>query len=192
MRAHVQQDRNRVINRIARRLATVNLKLASVASNIVGVSGLAILRLPASGAHDPERLAECARGLRRVKMPALVQALEGRPDVHFRWMLSDLLRKLDWLEEERTRLEARLKEFAKPLRGGAAAVSRHSRCGQDPCAGAAGRVWRRHEPVSDGGTGSTADRTRRRPHRVPEVRRLAHPLYPCPEFKIGNIYSANA
>ena len=45
MRVHVQQDRNRVINRIARLLETVNIKLASVASNIVGVSGLDMLRL---------------------------------------------------------------------------------------------------------------------------------------------------
>jgi len=39
MRVHIQQDRNRVINRIARLLETVNVKLASVASNIVGTSG---------------------------------------------------------------------------------------------------------------------------------------------------------
>jgi transposase len=61
MRVHIQQDRNRVINRIARLLETVNLKLASVASNIIGTSGLAMLRLLARGVQDPERLAECAR-----------------------------------------------------------------------------------------------------------------------------------
>lgn len=114
MRVHIQQDRNRVINRIARLLETVNVKLASVASNIVGTSGLAMLRMLAAGEHDPERLAECARGHLRIKIPALVLALEGRPDAHFRWLLSDLLRKLDWLEEERARLEARLEELATP------------------------------------------------------------------------------
>lgn len=114
MRAHIQQDRNRVINRMARLLETVNVKLASVASNIAGVSGMAMLRLLASGVHDPERLAECARGHLRIKIPALVLALEGRPDAHFRWLLAELLGKLDRLDEELVRLEARLGELAAP------------------------------------------------------------------------------
>ena len=114
MRVHIQQDRNRVVNRIGRLLETVNLKLASVASNIVGTSGTAMLRLLASGVRDPERLAECARGHLRIKIPALILALEGRPDAHFRWMLSELLRKLDRLEEERARVEARIQELAVP------------------------------------------------------------------------------
>jgi transposase len=114
MRVHIQQDRNRVVNRIARLLETVNLKLASVASNIVGTSGLEMLRLLARGVKDPKRLAECARSVMRVKKPALVLALEGRSDEHFRFMLTELLRKLDWLEEERVRLETRLDELAAP------------------------------------------------------------------------------
>jgi transposase len=61
MRVHLQQDRNRVVNRIARLLETVNLKLASIASHIMGISGLAMLRLLANGVCDPEWLAECAR-----------------------------------------------------------------------------------------------------------------------------------
>lgn len=114
LRAHTQQDRNRVINRIARLLETVNLKLASVASNIVGQSGLAMLRLLASGVRDPEQLAACARGHMRVKIPALVLALEGRPDQHFRWMLTALLAKLDWLDQERGRIAARIEELVVP------------------------------------------------------------------------------
>ena len=114
MRVHVQQDRNRVINRIARLLETVNLKLASVASNIVGVSGLAMLRLLADGVRDPERLAACARGHLRIKLPALAQALEGKPDAHFRWILSELLGKLDGLDEERARLDQRIDMLAAP------------------------------------------------------------------------------
>lgn len=114
MRVHVQQDRNRVINRIARLLETVNLKLASVASNIVGVSGRNMLRLLAGGETKPERLAECARGHMRVKIPALTQALDGRPDEHFRWKLNELLRKLDGLDEERCRIDARLDLLALP------------------------------------------------------------------------------
>jgi transposase len=114
MRVHIQQDRNRVINRITRLLETVNLKLASVASNIVGMSGMAMLGLLASGVQDAERLAECARGHLRSKIPALVLALEGRPDAHFRWLLGELLAKLDRLDEERARVDARIDELALP------------------------------------------------------------------------------
>ncbi len=114
MRMHIQQDRNRVINRIARLLETVNITVASVASNIVGQSGLAMLRLLASGVRDPERLAECALGHLRVKIPALILALDGRPDAHFRWMLTELLAKLDRLDEERAAVDARLEERAVP------------------------------------------------------------------------------
>lgn len=114
MRVHLQQDRNRVVNRIARLLETVNIKLASVASNIVGASGMAMLRLLASGVRDVERLAECAQGHMRVKIPALVLALDGRPDAHFCWMLSQWLAKLDRLDQERAGVEAHIDSLAAP------------------------------------------------------------------------------
>jgi transposase len=115
MRVHIQQDRNRVINRIARLLETVNIKLASIASNIVGASGLAMLRLLAKGVHDAEKLADCAQGHLRVKIPALILALDGRPDEHFRWMLQQLLDNLQRLDEERARVDARLDTLAAPF-----------------------------------------------------------------------------
>jgi len=114
MRVHIQQDRNRVINRIARLLETVNLKLASIASNIVGTSGMAMLRLLASGVCAAEKLADCAQASMRMKIPALILALDGRPDEHFRWMLQQLLDKLDRLDEERARVDARLDSLAVP------------------------------------------------------------------------------
>lgn len=114
MRVHMQQDRNRVSNRIARLLETVNLKLASVASHIMGASGRAMLRLLASGVSDPERLAACAQGSMRLKIPALILALDGRPDAQFRWMLVQLLAKLERLEEERAEVDRRMDELAGP------------------------------------------------------------------------------
>jgi hypothetical protein len=78
MRVPIQQDRNRVINRIARLLETVNSKLVSVASNVVGTSGMAMLRLLAGGVRDLERLAGCARGQMRIKVPAAGGGV-GRP-----------------------------------------------------------------------------------------------------------------
>ena len=56
MRVHIQHDRNRVINRIGRLLETVNIKLGSVASNIVGKSGRAMLEMLAAGSTDAERM----------------------------------------------------------------------------------------------------------------------------------------
>ncbi len=47
--------------------------------------------------------------------PALILALDGRPDEHFRWMLAQLLAKLDRLGEERARVDARLQELALPF-----------------------------------------------------------------------------
>ena len=67
MRAHIQQDRNRVINRIGRLLETVNIKLGSVASNIVGRSGRAMLDMLAEGVERPQRLADAAVGRLRHK-----------------------------------------------------------------------------------------------------------------------------
>jgi transposase len=110
MRVHIQQDRNRVINRIGRLLETANIKLASVASNIVGKSGRAILRRIAEGCQQPERLAQLALGHLKQKTPDLMLALDGRTDPHFRWVLTGLLHKLEWLDTELASLDARLCE----------------------------------------------------------------------------------
>jgi transposase len=110
MRVHVQQDRNRVINRIGRLLETVNIKLSSVASNIVGKSGLAMLRALAAGLRRPEALADRALGRLRSKLPELIAAFEGTADAHFEWMLNVLLRRLDWLDAEIAQLDAQLNE----------------------------------------------------------------------------------
>ena len=112
MPSQIKQDRNRVINRIARLLETVNIKLASVATNIVGKSGLTMLRLLASGVRDAEQLADCALRKLRSKVPELILALDGRPDAHFCWMLSELLGKLDWLKEELARVDQRIDAVA--------------------------------------------------------------------------------
>jgi hypothetical protein len=91
MRVHIQHDRNRAIDRIGRLLETVNIKLGSVASNIVGKSGRAVLEMLAAGGTDSERMADKAIGQLRNKMPELILALDGRTDAHFRWVLTQLL-----------------------------------------------------------------------------------------------------
>jgi len=110
MRVHIQQDRNRVINRIGRLLETANIKLGSVAKKIACKSGRAILHRIAAGSSRPEQLAGLALGRLKEKIPQLILALDGRPDEHFRWLLSRLLKKLDWLDAELAGIDARLCE----------------------------------------------------------------------------------
>jgi transposase len=114
MRVHIQQDRNRVINRIGRLLETVNIKLGSVAKKIACKSGRAILHRIAAGSRQPEQLAGLALGRLKEKIPQLILALDGRPDEHFRWLLSRLLKKLDWLDAELAGIDARLCEQMAP------------------------------------------------------------------------------
>ena len=113
-RVHLQADRNRVINRIARLLETANVKLSSVASNIVGKSGRVILHAIANGRTQPEWLAERALGHLRDKIPQLVLALDGRYSDHFRWLLRELLSELEWLDARVAELDWRISTYMEP------------------------------------------------------------------------------
>lgn len=113
-RVHLQQDRNRVINRMGRLLETANLKLGSVISNIVGASGLAILHALARGVGDPEKLASHKVSKLKCTQEQLVRALDGRFNDHFRWLLRDLLDKLAYLDRKLAELDARTHECMEP------------------------------------------------------------------------------
>jgi transposase len=114
LRVHLQQDRNRVINRIGRLLETVNVKLGSVVSNIVGKTGRAILKAIVAGRSRPEHLAELAVGSLRNKKPELVLALQGRYNDHFRWLLERWVTELEWLDTKVAELDARLGAAMQP------------------------------------------------------------------------------
>lgn len=108
-RVHVQQDRNRIINRIARLLESANLKLGSVASNIVGKSGRRMLYAIAEGEHRPAHLAGLALGHLQKKEGELARALQGRFTDHLRFLLNDLL-------EDLHHAESRLEQFDGAIR----------------------------------------------------------------------------
>jgi transposase len=110
LRTHIQAERNRVINRIGRLLETVNVKLGSVASDIVGKSGRVILQRLAQGSGNAAELAHLVYGQLKKKIPDLVQALEGITDEHFQWMLRGMLRRLQALDTELSEIDARLCE----------------------------------------------------------------------------------
>ena len=98
-RTQLTRERARVVNRIQKILEDANIKLAGVVSDILGVSGRAMLTAISRGASDPETLAELARKSLRQKIPALKQALDGLVNDHHRFLLGQALDQIDTLEE---------------------------------------------------------------------------------------------
>jgi transposase len=118
-RTNVIEERTRALNRIQKVLEDTNIKLASVASDVLGVSGRAMLEAIIAGESDPEILAGLARGTLRKQHDALVQALRGRVEEHHRFLLRTLLAHVDHLTESITQLTA---EIARRLEPYAAAL----------------------------------------------------------------------
>ena len=86
-RAQLTGEKARQINRIHKVLEDANIKLGAVASDVMGVSGRAMLAALIEGQRDPRAIAELARRKLRGKIPQLVLALEGRVDDHHRFLL---------------------------------------------------------------------------------------------------------
>jgi transposase len=102
-RTKLVQERAREVNRVQGVLERANIKLASVASDVLGVSGRAMLEALIAGQTDPAAMAALAKRRMRSKMPALEQALTGRVRDHHRHLLTLQLRHIDFLE---TQIEA--------------------------------------------------------------------------------------
>lgn len=101
-------------NRIRKMLEDANIKLAGVASDVLGVSGRAMLEAIVAGEDDPERLADLAVRRLRGKIPQLRLALRGRVTEHHRFLLGQLLRHLDLLDELIGQLSARIERMTAP------------------------------------------------------------------------------
>ncbi len=98
-RVSLVNERTREINRLHKLLETANIKLASVATNVMGVSAQAMLQALLDGTTDPDILADLAKGLLRKKLPELKKALEGRFTAHHRLLLATILSHIDFLDE---------------------------------------------------------------------------------------------
>ncbi len=96
-RSSLAADRARLVNRMQKTLEDTNIKLASVATDITGKSGRAILEAMLHGEQDPEKLAELAHGRMKEKREQLVQALQGTLGEHHCFLLESQLRQLDFL-----------------------------------------------------------------------------------------------
>src|SRR5438876_10162666 len=94
------QERAREANRLHNALEDTGIKLDCVASDILGVSGRAMLDALVSGTTDPQVLADLAKGKLRAKIPALKEALVGRFDAQHALIVSAILAHLDFLDEQ--------------------------------------------------------------------------------------------
>ena len=118
-RTALVRERASEVNRIQKVLEGANIKLASVASNVVGVSGRAMLAALVAGEEDAQMMAGLALGKLRNKKAALEEALHGRLEAHQRFLLAAQLRHIDNLdaliEEVSGEIEERLRPFQPDL-----------------------------------------------------------------------------
>jgi len=107
-------ERQREANRLHKVLEDTGIKLDCVATDILGVSGRAMLDALVAGTTDPEVLADLARGRLRAKLPALREALEGRFDARHALLVGAILAHLDFLDEQIDRLSQAVGEALAP------------------------------------------------------------------------------
>ena len=96
-------------------LEDAGLKLSTVASDIMGASGRAMLTALVHGTTDPTVLAELARGRLRKKLPELRRALQGRFRPHHAFLIEQIFAKIDFLDETLDRLTAELDRRLVPF-----------------------------------------------------------------------------
>ena len=120
-RSQLVAEKAAVANRIQKVLEDANIKLSSVATDVLGTSGRAMIRGLIAGQEDPDALAELARRRLRQKLPALRTALRGQVTEHHRFMLRMLMSHLEDLEGLIAGFGARIEAVMPPF---AAAVER--------------------------------------------------------------------
>jgi transposase len=107
-RTSLVQERATVVNTLQKVLEWANLKLAGVATDVVGVSARAMLEAIVGGEADAAVLAELARGRMRAKRGQLERALAGRVRPHHRFLIAQHLAHLDFLDEQITVFDERI------------------------------------------------------------------------------------
>ena len=108
------QERSREANRVQKVLEGANIKLGSVATDVLGVSGRMMLTALAEGEEGPEVLAGMANGRLREKLDGLEEGLEGVMGSHQRLMLGAQMRHLSYLDMEIERLDAEVARRVGP------------------------------------------------------------------------------
>lgn len=114
-RVTLVEERTRLANRIQKTLEQANVKLGNVASDVLGVSGRAMLEAIVAGEADVRKLADLAKGRLRQKRDILELALEGRVTQHHRALLKKMMDHLRFLERQIHELEAEIEEAVRPF-----------------------------------------------------------------------------
>ena len=114
-RKSLTDERVREANRLQKLLETANIKLSSVATDVMGVSGRAMLEALLAGNTDPEVLADLAKGKLRKKLALLREALNGRFRPHHQFMLGQILAHLDYLDEAIEQLSQEVEDYIAPF-----------------------------------------------------------------------------
>jgi len=108
------EERSREINRVQKGLATANIQLSSVVSDVMGASGRAMFQALITGEQSPEVLAELAQGSVHKKIPQLREALLGRVDAHHQILLSPLLAHISFLDQTIFQLFFQIQQYLTP------------------------------------------------------------------------------
>lgn len=114
-RTALVQDRSRAVNRLQKTLEGANIKLASVLSDVTGVSGERILEALLAGEEDPEVLVGLSHGSLRAKHEALKQALMGRLTSRLRFVVSQELAQVRSLDDQIAACDAEVAEEMRPF-----------------------------------------------------------------------------
>jgi len=114
-RSKLVDQRSSVVNRVHKVLEDANIKLGAVASDVVGKSGMDMIRALVEGWQDSSDMADLARGKLRGKIPQLRLGLEGHVTNHHRFMLGQLLDQLDYLDRQIDQFSQRIEEVSRPF-----------------------------------------------------------------------------
>ena len=114
-RTSLIRERAAEVNRLQKTLEGANIKLASVATDVMGTSGRAMLAALVAGTTDARTLAELAKGRLREKLPDLARALRGQMAAHQRFLLAQQLAHIDFLEATIDRVSAEIGERLRPF-----------------------------------------------------------------------------
>jgi transposase len=109
------RERATLVNRLQKVLESANIKLGSVATDVMGVSARAMLEALITGQATPEEMAALAKGRMREKRAELAKALTGRAKRHHRFVLSELLCQIDNLDEAIERFGDQIEEYCRPF-----------------------------------------------------------------------------
>jgi transposase len=131
-RTHLIQERASVVNRLQKVLEWANIKLASVVTDISGVSARAMLEALVAGESDVTALANLAKGRLRTKQAELEQALRGRLQPHHAFMITQHLALIDVFDEQIAAFDARIDEAIEQTKPGPPPADRASGEGEEP------------------------------------------------------------